>query len=383
MTTLIKNRIAVSGLFLMNGFLYASWTSRLPELQKQFGINNAALGTVLFCIALGSMIAMPVSGWLASKFGSAKMTILWSALFILSVPFIAMFQNIWTVRLTFFVFGICTGSMDITMNAQAVLVERLWGKSIFSSFHAIFSIGMTLGAVSGSLFSKNSISLTLHLLYVVAMALVLLLWCAQHLIKDAPATKENSTGITLQTFKVILPFGIMALCCMTGEGSMVDWSAIFAHKAIGQSLEVSSWALGTFGIAMTLGRTVGDYFINKWGKFTMLVFDAAVATTGMCIMIGFTNVYVCYAGIFLIGTGLSTIVPIVFSSAGNIKGIAPSLGISVASSIGYAGFFVGPPVIGYLSEAYEMRPAFGFVLLLFVVLISILPSVKKLVNSLN
>lgn len=383
MSELLKNRIAVSGLFLINGFLYASWTSRLPELQKTFGINNAELGSVLFCIALGSMIAMPVSGWLASKFGSDKMTILWSVLFVLSVPFIAAFQNIWVVRLVFFVFGICTGSMDITINGQAVLVERLWGKSIFSSFHAAFSIGMTLGAASGSVFSKTSIPLIHHLVYVVTIALVLLLWCSQHLIKDAPATKENSKGINPQTFKIILPFGIMALCCMTGEGAMVDWSVIFAHKVIRQSLQVSSWALGTFGISMTLGRTFGDYFINKLGKFNMLVFDAAVATAGMCIMIGFGNVYVSFLGIFLIGTGLSTIVPIVFSSAGNIKGIAPSLGISVASSIGYAGFFVGPPVIGYLSDMYGMRLGFGFVLLLFAILISILPIVKKAVNNLN
>lgn len=382
MNTLLKNRIAVSGLFLINGFLYASWTARLPELQKSFGINNAKLGSVLFCIALGSMIAMPISGWLATKFGSNKMTILFSFLFVLSIPFIPAFQNIWMIRGMFFAFGICTGSMDVTMNGQAVLVERLWGKSIFSSFHAIFSIGMTLGAIIGSLFAKNSIIITQHLTYVVGVAFIFLLWCSRFLINEKPQQEDHTKAMNWQAMKVILPFGIMALCCMTGEGAMVDWSAIFAHEVIGQSLEASSWALGTFGFAMTLGRTFGDYFINKYGKLNILIFDAALATIGMCIMLIFSNLYCFYTGIFLIGMGLSTIVPIVFSSAGNIQGIAPSVGISTASSIGYTGFFVGPPAIGYLADMYGMRLAFGFILMLFLVLISILPFIKKSVNNL-
>lgn len=381
MNTVLKSRIAVSGLFLVNGFLYASWTARLPELQNSFGIDDAQLGSVLFCIAFGSIIAMPISGWLASKFGSDKMTILWSILFVLSVPFIPIFHNIWVVRAVFFVFGMCTGSMDIAMNGQAVLVERDWGKSIFSSFHAVFSIGMTLGAFTGSWFAKNNISISQHLLYVVAFALVGLLWLLQNLVQDKPSVKESTHGIDLQAIKIVLPFGIVALCSMTGEGAMVDWSAIFSHKVIGLSLEMSSWALGVFGISMTVGRTFGDYFINTLGKFKILLFDAVVATLGMCIVLGFLNMYANFLGIFLIGIGLSTIVPIVFSSAGNMKGVAPALGISVVSSIGYAGFFIGPPAIGYLANAYGMRVAFGFVLFLFLVLISILPVIKKIVKK--
>jgi predicted MFS family arabinose efflux permease len=377
MNALLKNRIAVSGMFLMNGFLYASWTCRLPELQQYFGINNAQLGTVLFCIALGSIIAMPVSGWLAAIYGSDKMSVLFSCLFACCIPLIPVFQNIWAIRLIFVAFGMCTGSMDVTMNGQAVLVERLWGKSIFASFHAIFSIGMTLGAATGALFSRQGIVLVLHLAYVAAAALVTMLWIGRNMVKDAPHKKERSERITLKGLMLIFPFGIMGLCCMTGEGSMVDWSAIFTRTIVKQSLEVSSWALGTFGIAMTLGRSFGDYFINSFGKFRMLVFDTAVAICGMCIMLGFPQVYANFLGIFLVGIGLSTVVPIVFSSAGNIKGIAPSVGISTASSIGYVGFFIGPPVIGYLAETFSLRLALGFVLMLFILLFFIVLLIRK------
>lgn len=381
MNAVYKNRIAVSGMFLMNGFLYASWTCRLPELQQYFGINNAQLGTVLFCIALGSIIAMPVSGWLAARYGSDKMSVMFSCLFACCIPLIPVFQNIWAIRLMFVVFGMCTGSMDVTMNGQAVLVERLWGKSIFASFHAIFSIGMTLGAATGALFARKGIVLVQHLAYVAAAALLAMLWIASNMVKDAPHKKEHREGITFNGLMLIFPFGIMGLCCMTGEGSMVDWSAIFTHTVVKQSLEVSSWALGTFGISMTLGRSFGDYFINRFGKFRMLVFNTGVAIIGMCIMLGFPQVYANFLGVFLIGIGLSTVVPIVFSSAGNIKGIAPSVGISTASSIGYLGFFIGPPVIGYLAETFSLRIALGFVLMLFVMLFLIVVLIRKSLNN--
>ncbi len=374
--TLLINRIAVSTFFFINGFLYANWTARLPELQRFFGLNNAQLGSVLFCIALGSMVAMPFAGWLGSKFGSDAIVKVTALLFCVSIPLVAISQNEWLIRLCFFFLGAASGSMDVTMNGQAVLVERLWGKVIFSSFHAVFSIGMAIGAAVGGVFSNFQIPLQTHLTILAVLGTLPIIWASTKLIKDKPEVaeqviSEEKTDKFL-ALKTILPFGIIAFCCMTGEGSIVDWSAIFMNKVVGQSEVLSAWAFGTFGVAMTIGRVFGDYFTLKLGKQKLMLIDALLSMVGLGIALAFVSVWSTFIGFFLVGLGLSTIVPIVFSSAGNLKNISPSAGISMATSIGYTGFFIGPPTIGYLAEAFDLRVGLGFVLFLFVLMAGII-----------
>lgn len=379
--SLLTNRIAVSTFFFINGFLYANWTARLPELQHFFGLNNAELGSVLFCIALGSMVSMPFAGWLGSRFGSDKIVSIVALLFCVAIPLVAISQNGWIIRLCFFFLGAASGSMDVTMNGQAVLVERLWGRIIFSSFHAIFSIGMALGAASGGIFSNFQIPLQSHLFIVSIIGVFPILWASTKLIKDTPIATEKaiSAGKTdkFLALKAILPFGIIAFCCMTGEGSMVDWSAIFMNKVVGQSEVISAWAFGTFGVSMTIGRTFGDYFTIKLGRQKLMFIDACLAAVGLALALVFTSVWSTFLGFFLVGLGLSTIVPIVFSSAGNLKNISPSAGISMATSIGYTGFFVGPPTIGFLAEAFGLRAGLGFVLFLFVLMAGVLVFISR------
>lgn len=379
--TLLINRIAVSTFFFINGFLYANWTARLPELQRFFEINNAQLGSVLFCIALGSMVAMPFAGWLGSRFGSDSIVKVTALLFCVAIPLVAISQNEWIIRLCFFFLGAASGSMDVTMNGQAVLVERLWGKVIFSSFHAVFSIGMALGAAVGGFFSSYQVPLQSHLFIISISGVLLSIWASTKLIKDTPTANETVVSEDktdkFLALKTILPFGIIAFCCMTGEGSMVDWSAIFMNKVVGQSEVLSAWAFGTFGVAMTIGRVFGDYFTLKLGKQKLMLIDALLSIAGLGIALAFVSVWSTFVGFFLVGLGLSTIVPIVFSSAGNLKNISPSAGISMATSIGYTGFFIGPPTIGYLAEAFGLRVGLGFVLFLFVLMAGILAMIIR------
>ena len=379
--SLLISRVAVSLFFFVNGFLYANWTARLPELQQFYGLNNSQLGTVLFCIALGSLVSMPAAGWLGNRYGSDKIVIIMAVLFCLAIPLVAVSQNEWIIRLCFFGLGAASGSMDVTMNGQAVLVERLWGKVIFSSFHAVFSIGMALGAASGGIFSKYGVSFPAHLWPLAALGILLLIWASRKLIRDTPEPVEEAiTSVRTDQFtalKAILPFGIIAFCCMMGEGSMVDWSAIFMHTVVGQSDVISAWAFGTFGLAMTVGRTFGDYFTAKFGLQKVMLIDALLATAGLGLTVAFASVWSTFLGFFLVGIGLSTIVPLVFSSAGNTKGVTPSVGISMATSIGYAGFFVGPPVIGFLAEAFNLRIGLSFVLLLFVLMATIIVYISR------
>jgi predicted MFS family arabinose efflux permease len=265
--------------------------------------------------------------------------------------------------------------MDVTMNGQAVLVEKKWAKTIISSFHAIFSVGMALGAGSGSLFAKFGVGLGPHLLAISAAGLAAVALAALRLVPDPPEAHvrpdESRTPLRAAIW-TILPFGIIAFCCMTSEGAMVDWSAIFMSKVIGQNEAVSALAFGTFGAAMTLGRTLGDYLTMKLGPARLMLLDSLLALGGLALALGVGAVWSTFVGFFLVGLGLASIVPIVYSLAGSVRGVSATTGISVVTSIGYTGFFVGPPAIGFLAETFGLRLGLTYVGGLLLVMLALI-----------
>ncbi len=368
---MIANRTAVSTFFFINGFIYANWTARIPEVQVFFDISNTGLGTLLLTMALGALLAMPFSGWLTTLYGTRNVTIFTGVFFCLVAPFLVFSSEIMLVAPMFFILGLSTGAMDVAMNGQAVFVERLYKKPIMSSFHALFSIGMATGAGAGALFAKFSVSLFLHFSLVAFGGLLSLIAASFYLIKDKPekkSSKEESGSRFVLPAKAILPLGIIAFCGMTGEGAMADWSALFMHKIVGKDEAFSALAFGTFAAAMTLGRIFGDYFTASFGARKLLIYDSLLAVLGLGLAILFPFTLTTLIGFFFIGLGLSTVVPIVYSRAGNTTGVNPSVGIAMATSIGYAGFFVGPPTIGFLADLFDLRIGLLFVLLLFVVM---------------
>jgi MFS family permease len=375
-----KSRVAVSLFFFVNGFLHANLMARLPQLQAELAISDSILGTLLLTVAVGSMIGMPIIGGLATRFGSDRMAWLMALVFCVAVPLTTMSSDVWLTGLLFSLLGASMGAMDVCMNGQAVYVERLWDKPIMSSFHAVFSIGMASGAGMGALFSKFQIPLNLH---VGAMAIVsgaIILGAARFLVKEnAEKTleKEAKSSFSL-SYKAIIPVGLIAFCCMTGEGSLADWSAIYMNKVVGKDPAYGAIAFGTFAAGMTLGRIFGDFTTAKFGRRQLMIYDALLATLGLSIALLHVSAATTLIGFFMVGVGVATVVPIVFSTAGNTEGVHPSVGIAMATSIGYTGFFIGPPAIGFLSDAYGLRIGLMFSLLLFVLMLFlILKFIKK------
>jgi predicted MFS family arabinose efflux permease len=365
------NRIAVCIFFFVNGLLYGNWTARLPAIQRFYDISNSMLGGLLFTMAVGAVLAMPFAGWLSTRFGSKTITQVGGILSCIIIPYLVFTPNLMVVGVAFFSLGLCVGATDVAMNGQAVFVERAYGKAIMSSFHAVFSIGMALGAGCGALFAKFEVALLDHLTLVAILGGIACLAAAFYLIDDTPeedGKKKKGGGFVLPT-KAILPLGIVAFCCMSGEGAMADWSAIYLNKVVGQSEYFSAIGYGVFATAMTIGRVFGDYFTERMGKYKLLIYNSIFSVSGLAIVLMFATTGATLIGLFLVGIGLATIVPIVYSSAGNMKGIDPSVGIAMATTIGYTGFFVGPPMIGFLSDAYGLRIGLGFVLVLFVAML--------------
>lgn len=373
-----SKRVAVSSFFFVNGFLYASWTSRLPEIQRFFNIGNAQLGTLLFVLAIGALISMPFSGWLTTRLGSHRITQIAGLVFCALVMLITIYPDIRLVSVIFVFVGLASGAMDVAMNGQAVYVERLWNKPIMSSFHAVFSIGMALGAAAGALFAKFHFQLQTHFMIVGGVGLLWLIFASIYLIKDEQSeskSTESESHFVLPT-KAILPLGIIGFCGMTGEGSIADWSAIYMNKVLQQTEAFGAIAFGAFGVAMTIGRIFGDYFTLKLGKRKLLIIDSVLSVVGLGIVLSFSSEWLALGGFFLVGLGLSTVVPIVYSTAGNTEGVIPSVGIAMATTIGYAGFFVGPPTIGFLADTFGLRIGLCFSLTLFLIMLFLVSRVK-------
>jgi MFS family permease len=370
MQLLQKQRYAIAAIFLMNGFGFANIMSRLPEIQTMYGMNNATLGTALFCRAAGALLAMPFVGWLGMRFSSGNITKVMCFSVVVIMPLLVVIPSLWVLAPLLFMLGMAEGMMDVNMNEQAVLIERGYDRPIMSSFHAVFSGGMTLGAGCGVAMAHYNVPLLTHFFAVSIFSLILVLVASPNFVqtgkKQVPAEKQP---IFLLPSKAILPLGIIAFCCMTGEGAMIEWSAVFMKQIHHETDSFSGIALTSFNLAMLFGRTIGDYLNKKLGQKRLLIFDSIAAVIGLAMVLAIPVSWVSLLGFFVVGIGLSTIVPIVYSAAGNTEGVSPSVGISMATSVGYAGFFVGPPIIGYLAEAFDLRVGLLFTLILFIVML--------------
>jgi fucose permease len=277
----------------------------------------------------------------------------------------------------FFALGLTVGALDVSMNAQAVGVERRLGKPIMTSFHAWFSAGMMLGAGSGALFTRLEWPMTQHLMLVAALLAPVAVWAARHLERDeetaAEATQGEgaSAGGRKRYTPQLVALGLIAFCCMLAEGAMADWTANYLEKVAQAGRYWAPIGLAAFTGAMTVGRFMGDRLRLLLGDERLLRAGSITALAGLGLALVWPTVATGVAGFFGVGLGLSSIVPIAYSTAGKTPGVSPGVGISAVTSIGYAGFLLGPPVIGWIGDWQGLRLGLAFVWLLLLVMVVI------------
>ncbi|UXE65098.1 MAG: MFS transporter [Chryseotalea sp. WA131a] len=362
------SRIAVKLIFFINGFIHANMASRFPRMQEIFSINDGTLGFVLLSSSVGALLAMPFTGWLIIRNGSRRITIFSVFLYCIFVPLIPVAPNLTALVVLFFIMGLTAGMLDVSMNSQAVMVEQNQGKPIMTSFHAIFSIGMVAGASCGSLFIKLETTLFVHLSIIVTLSVMGAAWARYHLIHDKPKEKEVDGPAFRLPNAAMVSIGVIAFCCMLGEGAMADWSTNYMKNIAISGDSLAPIGLSAFALAMTLGRFFGDSARLKFGDRKLMVICGLISIAGIALMLSFNNPYSVIFGLFIIGIGLSSIVPIAYSIAGNTKDLPPGVGLAMVTTVGYSGFLFGPPIIGLLANWQTLRIALLFVAILFVVM---------------
>lgn len=367
MNSFLPARLAVKIIFFLNGFAHANYYSRLPRIQDQFGIDNGTLGVVLLSSSFGALLAMPFTGWLIMRNGSRSIGLLSVYMYCALVPFITISPNLVSLLVVFFLLGVSSGMLDVAMNAQAVMIEQRWGKPIMTSFHAFFSVGMMLGALSGALFSKMDTSLLTHFASITVVNLIVITIARYYLLHDKPEIKGEGPAFRLPSAAMV-GIGIIAFCSMLGEGAMSDWSTNYMENFANASVSLAPIGLSAFAAAMTIGRIFGDRARLKYGDKKLMIVCGLISTAGLLISILFVSPFTVIAGFFIVGIGLSAIVPIAYSVAGNAKGLPSGVALAMVTTVGYSGFLFGPPIIGFLADFVTLRFALLLVLFLFLVM---------------
>jgi len=310
---------------------------------------------------------MPFAGWMIHKLSSKKIMTL-SGLCLSLVLILLPLMPSWIILfIPFCILGASNGIMDVSMNAHAVQVEKLWKRSIMTFFHAVFSVGMMVGALIGSLCVRGDIAPDHHFLLVGCLTFLILWTASRYLLIDAEETQEGETAFSWPR-GALIGLGVIAFCGMMGEGAMADWSAIYMERIVESTKNLQVAGLFTFSGFMALGRFGGDSGRDRYGDKVMMISGAFISILGIVLVLSLAHPYLVILGFGLVGLGLSNVVPIVFSLAGNYPGIQPGVGIAAATTIGYSGFVVGPPLIGFIADASDLRIALGILGIMFLIM---------------
>lgn len=361
---LLSARLAVLSIFFLNGFGFANWVVRIPAAQEKLALSEGLLGLALLGIAVGALVSMTLTGALSSRFGSRPVVGVAALLFSLALPLLALAPNLPLLVLALVVYGGLTGGLDVSMNAQAVAVEKGYGRPIMSSFHAAFSFGGLGGAVVGGLVASAGVELLVHFsLIAVASAAVALVAYRLLLPANTDAGEAGAPAFARPT-PALLGLGVISFCVLLGEGAMADWSAVYLNNTLQTGPGYAAAGYGAFSFAMAFGRLFGDRIIERLGSVRIVRYCAGVAAVGLGVALAVGQQYVALVGFACAGLGFSIIFPVALSAAGRTKGMAPGPAIAAVATAGYTGFLVGPPAIGFAAELVGLGGALYIVVIL-------------------
>ena len=373
-------RRAVATLFLVNGILFATWVSRIPAIEADRGFTHAMLGLQLFFLAGGAMVAMPISGLLSARFGSDR--VCRSALFLYAamLPLIALAPSTIILSLALFGFGLGHGGLDIAMNAQAVAVEKRYLRPIMSSFHALWSSGGLIGAAIGGGIAALGLTPALHFSLAAAFLGLLGMTAFSNLDPHLPGKPANSIDkapLFPWPSRSLLALAAIAMCVMIGEGAMADWSAVYLRQVISTSEGLAAAGYAAFSIAMASGRFFGDRLAARFGPVVLVRGSASVSLVGLVLLLATPWPAVALTGFACVGLGFAPIVPMVFSAAGHRLGINPGVALASVTTLGYLGFLLGPPVIGFAAGLVGLHAALGLLLASTLLAAVLAPAVRQ------
>jgi MFS family permease len=358
-------RFGVAYAFLVHGVMFGAWASRIPVIQDQTGLDSTHLGFALLAASGGAVLAMSFAGVMAGRFGSNVVTVAMLLGCAAIVPVLALTNSFLTLALTLLVLGAFQGSMDVTMNANALAVEQAGTRPIMSRLHGTWSIGSFVGAFVTILAVNAGLSLFGQFCLIAGwMALsAAVLWRTM-----LPQRQPIEGSAFRRPPRRLVALGFLIYCGMLAEGSAGDWSGVYMRTSVLASQQEAALTLGAFSAAMALSRLFGDRMTELLGGGRLVTLGAVLGAAGLGMALALHVTVPAIAGFTMLGLGLGAIVPIALRAGGSQPGIPSGLGIAAVSTMGYAGLLSGPPIIGTVAGLTGIRAALGLVVALLVVL---------------
>ena len=372
-------RIAITLYFFFLGFVFSSWASHIPDIKDKFLLNDAELGSILFMLPLGALCSLPFSGLLIAKVGSRWMSVISLVIYILSLVSISLVPTTLLLSIVLFLFGMFGNFGNISLNAQGISIQHYIQKSILSSLHAMWSVGAFTAAAFTDWMMEENRTMEEHYFLIAIIMMVIILPLFFSLVKDPVQANENQKIFAWPT-KALLLLGLICFCGAMSEGTMADWSSLYYRKIINQPHVVSALGYTAFALFMSIGRFVGDPLIERWGHGIILKANGILIAIGMVTALVSTLPVLVLVGFALVGLGVSSIFPVVYILASKEKSMLPSAALAAVSSIGFIGFLVGPPIIGFIAEGVGLRSALMAVVILGVIIV-LLASKQKSTNN--
>lgn len=360
-------RTALTVFFALDGFLFAGWVVRIPAIKHQTGASAATLGLALLGVSAGAVITMMLTGRLCHRFGSHPVTVVCGVLLPLGIALPAQTHSALSLGLVLLVFGAAYGGMNVAMNSAAVDLVASLRRPVMPGFHAAFSLGGMIGAGLGGLVA-GGLPPAAHLLCLTGIGLVVTAAAGPVLLrypsrKPVPAADGTARPRRLdgRARRVVILFGVIALCTAYGEGALADWGALHLEQDLHARPGIAAAGYSLFALAMTAGRLSGTALLERLGQTRTLVMGGGTAAAGMLLGSLAPTTWLALLGFAVTGLGLANIFPVAVGRAGELAGPG---GVAAASTLGYGGMLLGPPAIGFLADWFSLPVALTTVALL-------------------
>ncbi len=369
------HRIAIGAMFFFYGLCFASWASRIPSIQQKLGLSESALGGVLFSLPIGLFLSIPFSGWLIAKIGSKKVVLLSGLLYSIILIGIGASNTTLQLIIVLFFFGFSGNMLNISANTQAVSLEAIYNKNIMATFHGMWSLAGFAGAAIGTVMIGIGIVPAYHYLFIWIFSLLVVVISYRFLLNKDVNTDANKPIFSMPD-KSLFSLGAIAFCSMMCEGAMFDWSGVYFKKAVQVEPEWVGAGYTAFMVTMAGTRFVADKLTHRIGLKKILQLSGVFTALGLMISVIFPTLEMAIIGFLLVGVGVSSVVPLVYSAVGKSKTLSPGVAISAVSTLGFLGLLLGPPIIGLIAGATSLRVSFALMALMGI-LVTVLSSKTK------
>lgn len=355
-----QRRTALGAMFFFVGLCFATWAARIPDIQAKFDLSEGQLGTMLLFLPLGSLMGLPIAGWAVHQYGSRRVIMIGSFAYALTLPLIGLSPTILLLIPVLICFGLLGNVMNISLNTQALALEDQMGKTILASFHGLWSTAGFVGAGLGAGLIFINLSPELHYTIVMGISLVIIVSAQRYIVKDQKVSEAE--GLVLKRpDALLLRIGLIAFLGMMCEGCMFDWSGVYFKKVVLADPSLIALGYVAFMGSMASGRFITDKIAARYTKVAVIQLSGIFISGGLALAVIFPTIWVATIGFLLVGFGVASIIPLSYSIAGRSKLYSPSVALAMVSTISFFGFLLGPPLIGFVAELFDLKTSFAII----------------------